>query len=113
MVNSVFRLNLKDQYWEKMPDMRIKRTQATAIVMNNKIYVFGGYAGHSNKPTEIETFSDEDKSWTRIKLYLPFGIESACYIERAPGEILMFGGRLWQGDSDDVNLFILNQQANN
>ena len=77
--------------------MIIKRTQATAIVINNKIYVFGVYSGEEVKPIEIETFSKLDKFWNKIKLNLPFGIESesACYIERAHGEILIFGGRLW------------------
>jgi len=61
-MSSAEKYNPENKTWSPIPDMKYARTHFAIAVIEDKIYVIGGYDDGSNI-CSVEYFSDEDNKW--------------------------------------------------
>jgi outer membrane protein assembly factor BamB len=52
--------------WEKLPDMPVPRWEAATVVLDDKLYVFGGYAKPTKSVKRVDVFDPKDGSWRKL-----------------------------------------------
>ena len=53
--------------WERLPDMPVEKWEAGTVVLDDKLYFFGGYTEGVRSSKRSEIFDPKDNSWTRIQ----------------------------------------------
>ena len=53
--------------WEKLPDMPVEKWEAGTVVLDDKLYFFGGYTQGVKSSKISHIFDPKDNSWTRIQ----------------------------------------------
>jgi len=53
--------------WTRLPDMAVPRWEAGAVVLDNKLYVFGGYQMPTRACKRVDVFDPTDNAWRRLK----------------------------------------------
>ena len=55
------------QEWEKLPDMPVEKWEPGTVVLDGKLYLFGGYTDGVRSSRLAHVFDPADGSWTRIQ----------------------------------------------
>ena len=55
------------QDWEKLPDMPVEKWEPGTVVLDGKLYLFGGYTDGVRSSKQSHVFDPADGSWTRIQ----------------------------------------------
>ena len=55
------------QDWEKLPDMPVEKWEPGTVVLDGKLYLFGGYTDGVRSSKLSNVFDPADGSWTRIQ----------------------------------------------
>ncbi len=53
--------------WKRFPDMAVPRWEAGTVVLDDKLYVFGGYKMPTKACKRVDAFDPKDNSWTKLK----------------------------------------------
>jgi N-acetylneuraminic acid mutarotase len=53
--------------WRKLPDMPVEKWEAGTVVLDDKLYLFGGYTEGVRSSKLSHVFDPADGSWTRIQ----------------------------------------------
>ncbi len=53
--------------WQKLPDMPVGKWEAGTVVLDDKLYFFGGYTKGVRSSKRSDIFDPKDNSWTRIQ----------------------------------------------
>jgi len=56
-----------DSEWRELPDMPVGKWEPGTVVLDEKLYVFGGYTFGVVSSKRAETFDPQDGSWTLIQ----------------------------------------------
>ena len=52
--------------WQRLPDMAVARWEAGTVVLDNKLYVFGGYTKGTKSSKRADVFNPKSKSWKQL-----------------------------------------------
>ena len=55
------------QDWEKLPDMPVEKWEPGTVVLDGRLYLFGGYTDGVRSSKLSNVFDPRDGSWTRIQ----------------------------------------------
>ena len=55
------------QDWEKLPDMPVEKWEPGTVVLDGKLFLFGGYTEGVTSSKLSHVFDPQDRSWTRIQ----------------------------------------------
>lgn len=55
-----------DVTWQKLPDMPVPRWEAGTVVLDGKLYVFGGYTKGTKSSKRVDMFDPKDTSWRQL-----------------------------------------------
>jgi C1A family cysteine protease/N-acetylneuraminic acid mutarotase len=80
--------------WSSTVDTNIARTFSGTAVLNEKIYLFGGYDSQSNECVITEEYDPATNQWTIISNYLPCSINS---------KFLSLGNKIYAFGMDNIN----------
>ena len=85
--------------WQKLPEMPVEKWEAATVVIDEKLYILGGYGSGvvTNKTSHI--FDPADGSWTRIQ-DLPSAISHVNAV--LDGRKIWFAGGFKDGYKDHV-----------
>ncbi|CAG9323268.1 unnamed protein product [Blepharisma stoltei] len=110
----------KDGKWDECEPLNIERENATALAVDNEIYVVGG----ANKSTKrLELISSIEKyfegHWEVLSLNLPVPMSGVGLVNSAPRTIMIIGGGRERGVSSpetfewnlDTNQIVLEEKA--
>ncbi len=53
--------------WQKLPDMPVGKWEPGTVVLDDKLYVFGGYAAGTKSSKRCDVFDPKDGSWTQFQ----------------------------------------------
>jgi N-acetylneuraminic acid mutarotase len=53
--------------WKRLGDMAVARWEAGTVVLDDKLYVFGGYKMPTKACKRVDAFDPKDNSWTQFK----------------------------------------------
>ena len=53
--------------WQKLPDMPVGKWETATVVLNGKLYFFGGYTRGVRSSKRSDVFDPKDNSWTQIQ----------------------------------------------
>jgi N-acetylneuraminic acid mutarotase len=53
--------------WERLPDMVVEKWEAGTVVLDDKLYFFGGYTEGVRSSKQSHIFDPKDNSWTPIQ----------------------------------------------
>ena len=59
--------NALGQNWQALPDMPVGKWEPGTIVLEDKLYIFGGYTEGVVSSKRSEIFDPSDNSWTSIQ----------------------------------------------
>ena len=67
---SIQRATAEETVWQQLPDMPVGKWEPAAVMVDDKLYLFGGYK--KNKPSVKSTksvfvFDPKDKSWSQLQ----------------------------------------------
>ena len=54
-------------FWKSIPDMAQKRWEAGTVVLDELLYVFGGYTDGPRSIKHVDVFNPKDNSWKQLK----------------------------------------------
>lgn len=91
------RFNMETRDWEYTNPLNIARCTSNCFVVNDQVYVAGGYCRNSKRTNTIETFNQKKNRWELLGMSLPSPLEASCFIKRND-EILYCAGRTDSGD---------------
>jgi len=80
--------------WQTLPDMPVGKWEAGTIVVDDKLYFFGGYTQGVRSSKRSEIFDPKDNSWTQIQ-DLPSAITHMNLV--LDGRIVWFAGGFKDG----------------
>lgn len=60
-------LAIRPEDWQSLPDMPIDKWEAATFVLDNKIWILGGYTTHVHTSRSCHTFDPTTLEWTRIQ----------------------------------------------
>ena len=53
--------------WDQLPDMPVGKWEPASLVLNDKLYVLGGYENHVVSSRRVDVFDPADGSWTQLQ----------------------------------------------
>ena len=83
--------------WEELPSLNIKRCTSNAFVVNNQVYVVGGYHKAKTRSESIETFNPTKHRWETFGVSLTQPLEASLHVIKG-STVYFFGGRTTKGD---------------
>ena len=96
-------LNVKSNIWEKIDDLIVARHALSAISLNSKIYVVGGWIAGTISANNVESFDIETKIWTQLaSIIVPRRLHGITYLGNY---LYIFGGQTTYGVIDDVECY--------
>ena len=57
----------QDSAWRKLADMPVGKWEAGTVVLDGKLYFFGGYTAGVKSSKSVQVFDPKDNSWTEIQ----------------------------------------------
>ena len=57
----------QDSVWQELPDMPVGKWEAGTVVLDDKLYLFGGYTQGVRSSKISHIFDPKDNSWTQIQ----------------------------------------------
>ncbi|MCP4170961.1 MAG: hypothetical protein GY758_09345 [Fuerstiella sp.] len=57
---------VSDVTWLKLPDMPVPRWEAGTVVLDGRLYVFGGYTKGTKSSKRVDVFDPMDTSWQQL-----------------------------------------------
>lgn len=91
------RCNLETLQWEELPSLNVKRCTSNAFVVNNRVFVAGGYHSSKNRTETIEVFNEEKFRWECFGINLSEPLEASQHLVKN-NLVYFFGGRTIKGD---------------
>ncbi|KAI9579651.1 hypothetical protein GQX74_000439 [Glossina fuscipes] len=76
--NYFVRLDVRINKWERMPLMPRERSNFSAIMLEDNIYVFGGMTIKSNHDDSVSCYNVLDKKWTESDLIGPRVVDASA-----------------------------------
>ena len=58
---------VNDASWEQLPDMPVAKWEPASLVLDNKLYVLGGYENYVISSKRVDVFDPADGSWTQLQ----------------------------------------------
>ncbi|XOV85463.1 MAG: Kelch repeat-containing protein [bacterium] len=58
---------MHDLYWERLPDMPVGKWEPASLVLDDKLYVLGGYENFIISSRRLDVFDPSDGSWTQLQ----------------------------------------------
>mmetsp|Transcript_6563 Transcript_6563/g.5900 ORF Transcript_6563/g.5900 Transcript_6563/m.5900 type:complete len:165 (+) Transcript_6563:1620-2114(+) len=97
---------LKNNKWEDIADMNNPRCSANAFLVNDILYIGGGYRGDQSRWHNIERYIEKDNKWEVFKYEFINPLEG-CAVLKSPkeGSIILLGGRGDEGDHNYIYEF--------
>lgn len=77
--------------WSKLPDLNIKRQNSKSFVLNNDLFVVGGFDQNGNAINTIEVWNKESKKWELIEFLLTKPMENCSIIRLPENKVAFFG----------------------
>jgi N-acetylneuraminic acid mutarotase len=87
------RYSIKDNKWEKIPNLNLARSLASCFIFENEIHVVGGYLAKTKRTPTIERFSVKENKWHFSKAKLPKGLEASFVFSPFEDTIQVIGGQ--------------------
>ena len=53
--------------WERLPDMPVAKWEPASLVIDDKLYVLGGYEDNVVSSRRVDVFDPADGSWTQLQ----------------------------------------------
>lgn len=92
VIGSVDRFNLLTKTWQSIRGLSVPRCTANAHVVNNRIFIMGGYTKDNQRTDKIEVFSESNGQFMAYGMYLKEPTEAGFSYQR--NELVLFcGGR--------------------
>lgn len=92
-------LKIDTSAWQELPDMPVEKWEAATFVIDEKLYILGGY-GKGVKSSKIShIFDPKDGSWTQIQ-DLPSAISHTNAV--LDGRVVWFAGGFKDGYKDHI-----------
>lgn len=74
------RYNIANGIWEPIACMNYRRCSFMASCIENKIYVAGGYGGHSIRHSSFECYHEKDNRWELMGISLIEPVEASTLL---------------------------------
>ena len=58
---------VNDVNWEQLPDMPVAKWEPASLVLDDKLYVLGGYENYILSSRRLDVFDPADGSWTQLQ----------------------------------------------
>lgn len=85
--------------WQALPDMPIEKWEAATFLLDDRLYVLGGYTTHVRTSRTAHYFDAADESWTRIQ-DLPSAISHVNVV--LDGRVAWYAGGFKDGYKDHI-----------
>jgi N-acetylneuraminic acid mutarotase len=92
-------LRIEADSWQELPDMPVEKWEAATFVLDDKLYILGGYGTGVKSSKICHIFDPADGSWTRIQ-DLPSAISHVNPV--LDGRVVWFAGGFKDGYKDHV-----------
>ncbi len=92
-------LKIEASAWRELPNMPVEKWEAATFVLDEKLYVLGGYGAGVKSSKVCHIFDPKDGSWTRIQ-DLPSAISHVNPV--LDGRVVWFAGGFKDGYKDHV-----------
>lgn len=92
-------LKIEATAWQELPNMPVEKWEAATFVLDEKLYVLGGYGAGVKSSKICHIFNPADGSWTRIQ-DLPSAISHVNPV--LDGRVVWFAGGFKDGYKDHV-----------
>lgn len=102
------RYSFEAQDWQYIANLNIARCTSNTFVVDDKLYIAGGYCRNSKRTDTIEVFNDVKNRWELLGMILPSPVEASCFIVRDTG-VFYCAGRTDTGDCKFKYEFKLNR----
>lgn len=99
IMRSSERFNLQNFKWEELPDLNVQRCTSNAFVMQNKVFVAGGYIDQKTRTDTIEFFNEDSFKWELFNFKLDSPIEASIHLV-SNSLVYFFGGRVKGGNTN-------------
>ncbi len=78
--NTVYQYNITNNTWTSVQNMQFKRTDPEAVVLNGKIYVFGGFSADERIVESVEEYDPALGTWSSVSS-LPNILQQNCILK--------------------------------
>ncbi len=58
--------NVLEEVWQPLADMPVPRWEAGTVVLDNKLYVFGGYTKGTKSSKRVDVYDPKTQKWTKL-----------------------------------------------
>ncbi|MDA0792146.1 MAG: hypothetical protein O2780_22145 [Proteobacteria bacterium] len=103
-------LQITESSWQELPDMPVKKWEAATFVLDEKLYVLGGYTADVKTCKDCHIFDPVDRSWTEIQ-ELPSAISHVNPV--LDGRVVWFAGGFKDGYKDHIVAEVWNYDIDN
>lgn len=90
--------------WKMIAPLNKKRCTAMCFLINNTIYIAGGYNGNVIRETSFETYNELSNVWNYLAVELSEPLEASMVLGYE-NKILFVGGRNRSGDSNLCHIY--------
>ena len=74
------RFNSYTKKWEAIASLNEKRCSSMASIIENKIYIVGGYSGNDRRLSSFECYDEVNNMWEIMGIYLEEPVEASVLI---------------------------------
>lgn len=99
--NRVEAFDIKSNEWEKIPKLPRRRELASATVIMDRIFVFGGKNDKDNYSKKI--FYYDNKDWAVFEYKVPVKACGIGVLNISEGQVLLFGGNSQEKNDKNDN----------
>ena len=98
ILNTCECFDINKNVWSVIAPLNLKRCTAMSFLINNVIYIAGGYNGHPLRETSFETYNEANDIWNYLGVELKEPLEASLVLN-FENKIIFLGGRNKSGDS--------------
>ena len=103
-------VQINESSWRELPDMPVKKWESATFVLDDKLYVLGGYTADVKTCKDCHIFDPADRSWTEIQ-ELPSAISHINPV--LDGRVAWYAGGFKDGYKDHVVAEVWNYDIDN
>jgi N-acetylneuraminic acid mutarotase len=92
-------LEIEPESWQELPDMPVEKWEAATFVLDERLYVLGGYTKGVKTSRTAHFFDPADGSWTRIQ-DLPSAVSHVNPV--LDGRVVWYAGGFKDGYKDHI-----------
>ena len=104
ILNTCEYYDLNKNVWNVIAPLNKKRCTAMSFLINNVIYIAGGYNGNVLRETSFETYNESNDVWNFLGVELNEPLEASLVLN-FENKILFLGGRNKSGDSQSCMVY--------